>query len=196
MRKISCLPWSVNDSSPAPRRMLPLPSDARLKRQGGTLACFLPEVGSNCPESLSPPPYDIALMAFKEFGIIIAGLIGVFGIAFLLTWGACCVCRVRGMPFHPEATRVAHTAVAIAPSLGNYLRRRHPRYRTPEDQPGIPLMTREQPGAVLPGQGHIFSPLATNEFPPSAPSYQANPEGQPEPPVPENTFGIRLPLLP
>ena len=152
--------------------------------------------GFQLPGVEIPTPYDLAVMAFKEFGIIVAGLIGLFGIAFLLTWGACCVCRLQGMPFHPEATRVAHTAVAIVPSLGNYLRRRHPRYRTPEDQPGIPLMTREQPGAILQGPGQIFSPLATQEFPPSAPSYQANPEGQPEPPVPENTFGVRSPLLP
>ena len=75
-----------------------------------------------------PSAREIVLMAFKNFGILMSGIIGVITLALLITWCTGFFCRVRGLPFHPEATRMAHTLVAVVPSLGPYLRRHHHRY--------------------------------------------------------------------
>ena len=148
--------------------------------------------GLNLPGLSIPSLGQILWDAFSTWGILVAGVIGIVGLAYLITCSAGMFCRLRGAPFHPRATRRAHAAVAIFPSLGPYLRRRHRRYYEPNDDPRIPFMTQGPVDALPDERPPVYLPILTpNELQPM--SSQSQPA---LPAIPGNTFGQRNALAP
>ena len=159
----------------------------RKAEETGTLAG-----GLNLPGLSIPSVWEILWGAFSTWGIIVAGVIGILGLAYLITCSAGMFCRLRGAPFHPRATRRAHVAVAVFPSLGPYLRRRNPRYLDPRDKFRVPFLDREPADAVADHRPPAYLPiLSTNELNPSPTRKRLT-----LPTIPENSFGQSNALAP
>ena len=164
-----------------------------------------------------PTVSEILWSAFYNWGVFVAGVIGLIALAFAVSCMAGFLCRLRGIPFHPGATRAAHAAVAAFPSLGNYWRRRHRRYRQPEQdieemQPIIRNQRLRRAAPPIPAtEGHdrTLQRSPTRQRAPHRPSLEPviSPQTQvnreslaaPEmPPILEevtlNSFGLSSPL--
>ena len=148
--------------------------------------------GLNLPGLSIPSVWEILWEAFSTWGIIVAGLIGILGLAYLITCCSGMFCRLRGERFHPRATRRAHVAVAVFPSLGPYLRRRNPRYVEPRGEVRLPFMDRQPAGAIEDHRPPAYLPiLPTNELNPSPTRKRSK-----LPTIPENSFGNSNTLAP
>ena len=147
-----------------------------------------------------PTVADILWAAFYNWGVFVAGVLGLVALAFVVQCLAGFLCRLRGIPFHPEATRMAHTAVAVFPSLGAYLQRRNRRYQRRDRDPEGPLLgedgepRRPAPEAPIPGEMRI---IRTDRHRYRRPRRDV--EGQQTTDVPDvtlNSFGLASPLSP